>query len=43
MDRRNALYLDNGMRVDWSIPKPSNEEVRDLILELAREPNHLFK
>jgi len=43
MDRRNALYLDNGMRVDWSIPKPSNEEVRDLILELAREPNDLFK
>lgn len=43
MDRRNALYLDNGMRVDWSIAKPSTEEVRDLILELAREPNNLFK
>ncbi|MBS0188695.1 MAG: type II secretion system protein [Planctomycetes bacterium] len=43
MDRRNALYLDNGMRVDWSIEKPSGPEIQQLILELAKEPNNLFK
>ncbi len=43
MDRRNALYLDNGMRVDWSISKPSGDEIKLLIEELYREPNKLFK
>ncbi|MGH7244980.1 MAG: prepilin-type N-terminal cleavage/methylation domain-containing protein [Phycisphaerales bacterium] len=43
MDRRNALYLDNGMRVDWSISKPATDEIKELIIDLAREPNNLFK
>ncbi|MBX3379969.1 MAG: prepilin-type N-terminal cleavage/methylation domain-containing protein [Phycisphaeraceae bacterium] len=43
LDRRNALYLDNGMRVDWCIPRPAGAEITELILELAKEPNNLFK
>ena len=37
-DRRNALYLDNGMRADWAIPQPKFEELEDLFLDLLREP-----
>ena len=43
MDRRNALYLDNGMRVDWSISQPSKSEIDGLIFELFREANNRFK
>lgn len=43
LDRRNALYLDNGMRVDWSIPKPSGAEIGLLILELFQEANERSK
>jgi prepilin-type N-terminal cleavage/methylation domain-containing protein len=37
-DRRDALYLDNGMRVDWCIPNPSSTDIFQLILDLQREP-----
>ncbi len=43
LDRRNALYLDNGMRVDWSIPQPSPAEITELIVQLFREPNNRGK
>ncbi|MBY0114168.1 MAG: prepilin-type N-terminal cleavage/methylation domain-containing protein [Phycisphaerales bacterium] len=38
LDRRNALYLDGGMRVDWSIAKPELPEIQSLFSELFREP-----
>lgn len=38
LDRRNGLYLDGGMRVDWSIPRPSEPDLFALILDLQREP-----
>lgn len=43
MDRRNALYLDNGMRVDWSIPQPSGEAIAELITQMFLEPNDRLK
>lgn len=43
MDRRNALYLDNGMRVDWCIKKPSDTEVFELIIDLGKEARILPK
>jgi prepilin-type N-terminal cleavage/methylation domain-containing protein len=43
LDRRNALYLDGGMRVDWSIPRPTDKDLFDLIFELQREPRSTKK
>lgn len=43
MDQRNALYMDNGMRVDWSISQPSAEEISGLIMQLFLEPNDRLK
>ncbi|HEX8875247.1 MAG TPA: prepilin-type N-terminal cleavage/methylation domain-containing protein [Phycisphaerales bacterium] len=39
-DRRNALYLDGGMRVDWSIKQPEKNEIDSLFIELFREPRN---
>ena len=43
MDRRNALYMDNGMRVDWSIARPSSAQIAELIMQLFKEPNDRLK